>query len=196
MDRPSLERVRTLTMSLQEALASARRLTPLEVLLLGSRNPPSAEHGRQLLPPPSPFVEQGSRSQKLPDPILVLIAKEFIHDPKDVFHLALTNKNLYGYLKLEMYRTEVLRTKEEERATLFARHSIALPSFNITYNIEERARSILDTVTTDLAGTSSKYSIPSFSSSPAIHPKSPFTQIVEKINRKQTSKKKADISTH
>ncbi|KAK6200675.1 hypothetical protein LQW54_009636 [Pestalotiopsis sp. IQ-011] len=150
MDRPSLERVRTLTMSLQEALASARRLTPLEVLLLGSRNQPSAEHGRQLLPPPSPFAEQGSRSQKLLDPIIVLIAKEFIHDPKDVFHLALTNKNLYGYLKLEMYRTEVLRTKEEERAVMFARHSIALP-FNITYNIEERVRSILDTVTTDLA---------------------------------------------
>lgn len=64
---------------------------------------------------------QSVKSQKLPDHIFYLIAKLFITHPKDVFHLAVTNKSMWGWLKIEIYRAEVLFTKQQERGLLFPR---------------------------------------------------------------------------
>ncbi|KAM0807758.1 hypothetical protein AB5N19_08098 [Seiridium cardinale] len=53
------------------------------------------------------------------EPMLVRVAKLFVHEPKDVFHLACTCRNLWGWLKLEIYRTDVLNAKEQERQIIY-----------------------------------------------------------------------------
>ncbi|KAK9802291.1 putative Alpha/Beta hydrolase protein [Seiridium cardinale] len=74
-----------------------------------------------------PCQSQGSRPkspvasarQLRIEPMLVRVAKLFVHEPKDVFHLACTCRNLWGWLKLEIYRTDVLNAKEQERQIIY-----------------------------------------------------------------------------
>ncbi|ETS78732.1 hypothetical protein PFICI_08585 [Pestalotiopsis fici W106-1] len=118
-------------MDLSKILA-AGPITPLEATLLG-RDPSSASSTQQEQTPSTTSEPMGA--QKLPDHIFYLIAKNYIHHPTDLFHLAVTNKSMWAWLKIELYKTEVLFTKEQERQEL-----ILDP-----YECETSIDSILDT---------------------------------------------------
>ncbi|KAH6645954.1 hypothetical protein BKA67DRAFT_540946 [Truncatella angustata] len=59
----------------------------------------------------TPLDHNHLHKQLLPNNVFLTIAKSFLDNPDDVFHLALSSKSLWRYLEDEIYATEVLTTK-------------------------------------------------------------------------------------
>ncbi len=59
-------------------------------------------------------TEPNIKVQALPDEIFWMSAKQFLHPPRDIFHLAISSRGLWNVLKIELYSVGVLLSKETE----------------------------------------------------------------------------------